>query len=223
MGKKSNLTSVSATPGEEDVDDDDDEHEEDGVVNEPIGSASDASAASAVVDLEGNKRVTLPGALESPVTTKDTSPTGAVGTMSQVAAISTETEIDRTADLLSFYERIVRERLRRSTYNTSTTSARLGAEIVGNSYADLKQALRVVHYLHFGMGSRGKIRSTRRMYQDLGLPAALQNDMLKARSFATDVHERRDVVDGVGAEAYIKTVDALVGRLCSWARNQLKA
>ncbi|UKF32108.1 hypothetical protein [Clavibacter phaseoli] len=208
--KKVTASSAFASP----VDDHGDEDDELGGDDEVEGQSHESGARANITQPERPEN----GSEARAGRDLDTDDSGSL--LEKAPTPGTPNEISRV-EMLNFYERIVRERLRRSTYNTATTSARLGAEIVGSSYADLKQTLRVIHYLRFGIGSRGKIRSMQRMYADLKLPSGLEEDMLKARAFATDVHERKDVVDGVGAEAYIRTVDTLVGRLCEWARTSL--
>lgn len=130
------------------------------------------------------------------------------------------------ASVLNSYERIVIDRLKMSAYNTDTTSARLGAEIVGNTYADLKQSVRMVSALFGRVGIRGRLQGTEVILDGFthdGMSGELRDDILGARDFATDVQERKVAVDGSGAEEYIRTVSSLVTRLFKWARGVLEA
>ncbi len=122
---------------------------------------------------------------------------------------------------LAYYGRTVVDRLNSSDYNTDTTSVRLGAEIVGSTYADLKQAVRVVAFVTRNSGGRrGVIPSFAKNLDVLQLPAELDSEIRKARQFAIDVTEKRIKVQGEGASAYIDSVASLVGRLVNWAQKQ---
>jgi hypothetical protein len=124
--------------------------------------------------------------------------------------------------LIMYYARVVVDRLRTSKYNTDTTSARLGAEIVGNTYADLKQAVRFIAFaLRDSGGTRGVIPGVTKNLEVLALPDDLDHDIREARQFAHDVTERRAKVDGQGAADYIDVVRSLVTRLMNWSVAQL--
>ncbi|WP_372469214.1 hypothetical protein ACCO44_08160 [Microbacterium maritypicum] len=125
---------------------------------------------------------------------------------------------DRT---IRFYGRIVIDRLRRSKYNTDTTSARLGAEIVGTTYADLKQAVRLIAFLVGSTsGQRGPLAGVEPTLDALSLPDDLAADIREARKLAIDVTERTAKVDGQGAADYIDSVRALIERLVEWGVSQ---
>jgi len=120
--------------------------------------------------------------------------------------------------LLGFYRRIAVDRLQSSKYNTNTTSARLGAEIVGNTYADLKQALRMVAFSEKNhSGTRGRFARFETNLDALGLPDDLAADIAEARSFAHQVTSGHTKVDGNGASDYIDAVESLITRLMNWA------
>lgn len=121
------------------------------------------------------------------------------------------------ADTIRYYGRIVLDRLRRSKYNTDTTSARLGGEIVGTTYADLKQAVRMIAYLVGATsGKRGPLAGLEPTLDGLALPDDLAADIREARQLAMDVTDRTAKVDGQGAADYIDSVRALVQRLVEW-------
>jgi hypothetical protein len=133
---------------------------------------------------------------------------------------SSDAKVDPSIDpahLLRYYGRIVIDRLRGSKYNVDTTSARLGAEIVGSTYADLKQAVRVVAYVHGSVGMRGKLPSLETSLDALQLPSDLDGDIREARKFSMDVTSRTVKVNGEGAANYIDSVRAVTTRLLTWA------
>lgn len=125
--------------------------------------------------------------------------------------------------LLRFYRRIAMDRLQSSKYNTNTTSARLGAEIVGNTYADLKQALRMVAFSEKNhSGTRGRFARFETNMDALDLPDDLAADIAEARSFAHQVTSGHTKVDGNGASDYIDAVESLISRLINWAVVEAK-
>jgi hypothetical protein len=124
---------------------------------------------------------------------------------------------------MKYYGRIVADRLRGSKYNTSTTSAKLGSEMVGSTYADLKQALRVVAYNAQSLGSmRGPLLGTEAILEQLALSDDLAADIRDARKVAVDVTGGAIKVDGQGAGDYIDSVRALVARLVDWGIKTLE-
>ncbi|MEV7633614.1 hypothetical protein AB0N64_14540 [Microbacterium sp. NPDC089318] len=136
-------------------------------------------------------------------------------------SLETAPEELTAARLIPYYGRIAIDRLRASKYNTDTTSARLGAEIVGNTYADLKQAVRFVAFvLHGSGGRRGPIPGLHKNLELLQLPDDLDADIREARQFAVDVTDRKLKVDGQGASDYIDSVRVLLTRLVNWAVDQ---
>jgi hypothetical protein len=137
------------------------------------------------------------------------------------ADLSAPTPSASSARLLTYYGRIVVERLRTSKYNTDTTSARLAAEIVGNTYADLKQSIRFVAFVVRGSGgTRGVIPGLQKNLEVLELPEDLDRDIRDARQLALDVTEKRVRVSGEGASDYIDSVRLLVTRVVNWASVQ---
>ncbi len=132
-----------------------------------------------------------------------------------------ENDVPEPFRFLTYYGRTVIDRLRSSKYNTDTTSARLGAEIVGSSYADLKQAVRIVAFVVRGSGgSRGVIPGLTKNLEVLALPDDLDRDIRDARQIAVDVTEKRLRVDGDGASDYIDSIRSLVTRLIRWALSE---
>lgn len=163
--------------------------------------------AEASADLEGAKELEIEQAVED--VSGDAGQTGET-----LAALS-------ASRLITYYGRIVIDRLRTSKYNTDTTSARLGAEIVGNTYADLKQTVRLVAFiLRDSGGMRGVIPGLQKNLEVLQLPDDLDRDIRDARQLALDVTEKRLKVDGQGASDYIDSVRLLVTRLVNWALAQ---
>lgn len=114
---------------------------------------------------------------------------------------------------ISYYSRVVIDRLQGSARNTDTTSARLSAEIVGNTWAEVKQAMRVFNYMVTGVGTRGPLKTSERLLRDLDLPPDLLSDLSDARRLAQDVTDRVVAVDGTGASQYIDAAVLLVSRL----------
>jgi hypothetical protein len=129
---------------------------------------------------------------------------------------------DRAATL-RYYGRVAENRLVNSKYNTSTSSARLGAELVGNSYADLKQAVRMVAFVAQGVGgTRGRLPALLGTLDGLILPRELDADIRKARAFAEDVTAGSLRVDGQGASDYIDSVRVLVNQLIAWGVSSIE-
>lgn len=133
----------------------------------------------------------------------------------------TEPEADAPAldseRFIRYYWRIVDNRLRLSGYNTSTTSSRLAGEIVGNTYADLKQLLRVVGYFRGIGGNRGRLMRMDALIERLELPNDLRKDILWARRFAEDVTDKTVQVDGNGATDFITAVRLTAELVIRWA------
>lgn len=129
---------------------------------------------------------------------------------------------DRNIDskaFLKYYESVVRRRLDNSKYNTNTTSSRLGAEIIGNTYADLKQAIRIVAYFAGLATQRGRPPRTATLLAGLDIPNSLRDDIDTSRQFAKDVTNGDLKVNGEVAANYVDSVSSLLNRLLTSAAD----
>lgn len=132
-----------------------------------------------------------------------------------------------TLDFIKFYRNLAQLKMASNAANTFTTSAKLSAEIVRNTYGDLRMSIRVVAF-HIGgplsvSGQRGRKVFPHVTLGRIDAPENLIDLVREARDFADDVAAERVKLDGQGADTYVDTCLEISRQLFEWASAEVAA
>ena len=128
---------------------------------------------------------------------------------------------------LRFYRGLARLKIKTHHDKSETTSARLAAEIVSNSYSDLRLSIRVCAFFLQGpesvSGPRGRKALPQMTLKRLNAPVELIDLVREAWTFSKDIDDGAERVDGRGADAFIDSCLEIQSQLFNWAEEQLEA